>query len=311
MRLLVLGAGATGGYFGGRLMEAGADVRFLVRPARAALLERTGLRILSADGDATLRPHLLTVGTDTEAEPADAILLSCKSYDLEDAIASLRPHVGPATMIVPLLNGFRHLDALVGSFGGKAVLGGLCGISATLDADGTIRHLGLPPRIVFGERAGGMSPRVEALAATMAGAKFEARASDDIVQDMWEKFVSLATLAGASCLMRAGIGHILSAGGEGFLTGLRDECVAVARAAGHAPRPPASKRIAAILSDRQSNLTASMLRDIERGGPTEGDHILGDMLARARAAGIDTPLLAVAALHVASYEARRRSAGNE
>lgn len=307
MRVIVLGAGATGGYFGGRLLEAGADVSFLVRPARAERLRSTGLRIASPDGDALVKPALVVAGE--AAGGFDGALLACKSYDLEDAIASLAPYVGADTMVLPLLNGLRHLERLDAAFGADRVLGGLCGISSTLDDDGTVRHFSIPPRLVFGERAGGITPRVEALAAAMKGAKFEGRASDDIMQEMWEKFMALAAVAAATCLMRAPIGVIVSSpGGPDFTNAMIAETVAIATASGHAPRPAMHDRMVKMLTDPTSKLSASMLRDVERGGPTEGDHILGDLLARGRAAGLDTPNLARAALALAAYERRRLTA---
>ena len=310
MRVIVLGAGATGGYFGGRLQEAGADVHFLVRPARAEQLGAQGLRIMSPDGDATLKPALIVSdrAAAVSGERFDCALLACKAYDLDDAMTALGPYVGPDTMVLPLLNGLRHLDRLDAAFGAGRVLGGLCQISATLDSIGTIQHLGIPPRILFGERAGGLSPRVEALAATMKGAKFEARASDDIMQDMWEKVTLLSAMAAATCLMRASIGSIVSSpGGPAFMKAMVAETVAIAAAAGHPPRPAFHERLLKVMTDPGSKLAASMLRDIERGGPTEGDHILGDMIARAHAFGIDTPNLERASLNLAVYERRRLS----
>lgn len=309
MRVIVLGAGATGGYFGGRLLEAGADVSFLVRPARAAQLGAQGLRIMSTDGDASLKPALVVAdGPAAGGGRFDCALLACKAYDLDDAVATLRPHVGSDTMVLPLLNGLRHLDRLDTAFGAGRVLGGLCQISATLDSTGTIQHLGIPPRILFGERAGGLSPRVEALAATMKGAKFEARASDNIMQDMWEKVTLLAAMAAATCLMRASIGSIVSSpGGPDFMRAMVAETVAIATAAGHAPRPAFHERLLKVMTDPASKLAASMLRDIERGGLTEGDHILGDMVARAHAFGVGTPDLERASLNLAVYERRRLS----
>lgn len=309
MRFLVLGAGAVGGYFGGRLAAAGRDVRFLVRPERAKRLAADGLRIVSPEGDVAIAPTLVVAGDDAgRTTPADAVLLGCKSYDLDAAIASLRPHVGPDTMIVPLLNGLRHLAVLDAAFGETCVLGGLCQISATLDDDGTIRHLGLAARLPFGERAGGTSPRVERLATAMGGAGFDAPASTAIMQEMWEKFTILATLAGASCLMRAPIGPIVSAGGAGFVDALVAECIATVTAAGFPPRPQFRDRIER-LKDPSSTLAASMLRDIERGGPSEGDHVLGDLSRRAASLGVATPVLDIAALHLAVYERCRLTPG--
>jgi 2-dehydropantoate 2-reductase len=311
MRILVLGAGAVGGYFGARLAAAGRDVRFLVRPPRAAMLAASGLRIESPDGNLTIAPQLCVVGKDASDALADCVLLGCKSYDLAAAIASLRPHVGPGTAIVPLLNGLGHLDTLDAAFGPDRVLGGLCQISATLDDAGVIHHLGIPPRILFGERRGSISPRVENLAAALGGAGFEAPASADIVQDMWEKFTLLASLAGTTCLMRAPVGPIVGAGGANFVKAMIADCVAVATAAGHAPRAAFRDRIDRRLIDPASPLAASMLRDIERGGPSEGDHVLGDLARRAAALGVATPMLDLAALHLGVYERRRQQSAAE
>src|SRR3954469_15054438 len=187
------GAGAGGGYSGGRLLEAGRDVTFLVRPARAEKLAATGLVITSPAGDVTI-PSPPTTWAGDLTYPFDVVLLSCKAYDLDGAMEAFAPAVGPKTVVVPLLNGMRHLDALDARFGPDRVLGGSCFISARLDEAGRIAHVSDPHRLVFGERAGGRSPRVDAIAAATAGARFEAAASEDVVQEMWEKWVFLAAL---------------------------------------------------------------------------------------------------------------------
>jgi len=307
MRWLVLGAGAVGGYFGGRLHEAGREVTFLVRPGRAAVLREHGLVIESPDGALRLRPQLLLAG-ESASHAFDVVLLTCKAYDLEAAIATLAPYLGSGTAILPLLNGLLHLDRLDAAFGADRVLGGLCHISAALGAAGEIRHLDLPPRLIFGERAGGASDRVRAIAADLAPAKFKSAASDDVLQDMWEKFALLASLAGVTCLMRASVGEIVRAGGAPVARAMLSEAVAVAAASGHGPRAKFLEATEQRLTDPGSAVQASMLRDLERGGPTEGAHILGDMVARGRKAGIATPLIEAAACHVAVYEARRAGA---
>ncbi|HET6222292.1 MAG TPA: 2-dehydropantoate 2-reductase [Dongiaceae bacterium] len=304
MRILVLGAGAVGGYFGGRLVEAGGDVTFLVRERRAAELAANGLVIKSSYGDATLAVQTVTVGP--ALKPFDIILLACKAYDLASAIDSIAPAVGPESAVLPLLNGLSHLDALEARFGKDRVLGGVAQIGATLGANGRIEHLNRVHRVIFGERDGRRSPRVAALAELTARAKFDAALSEIILLEMWEKFVLLATLAGMTCLMRASVGAIMTTReGEALMSEFLAECNAVAVAAGQAPRAAFLERARVTLTTRGSDFTASMLRDIERGGPTEGDHILGDLLHRARALGVATPLLRVAACHVEAYEARR------
>jgi 2-dehydropantoate 2-reductase len=304
MRFLVVGAGATGGYFGGRLLEAGRDVTFLVRPARAERLAATGLTIVSPAGDVALGSPPTVVAADLRT-PFDVVLLSCKAYDLGSAIEAFAPAVGPGTAVVPLLNGMQHLDALDARFGADRVLGGSCFISARLDEGGQIVHLSDIHRLTFGERAGGRSPRVEAIAAAMAGAKFEAGASDQVLRVMWEKWVFLASLAGITCLTRAAVRDVVAAGGTPLAAALLEECRAIAAAAGYPPRPDSLKASLARLTDPGSAVTASMLGDVERRGRTEADHILWDLLRRRGGASDgDRSLLRVAYVAVKAAEAR-------
>ena len=304
MRMLMVGAGAIGGYFGGRAAETGVDVTFLVRPRRAAQIGADGLVVRSPRGDLT-RP-VASVQAGTLDGPYGAVVLSCKAYDLDDAITSFAPAVGPGTAILPLLNGMRHLDVLDARFGPGTVLGGQCQIAATLEPDGTIRHLGELQALSLGERDGSVSPRVEALTAAFAGCG--GRASATIVQDMWEKWVFLSSLACLTSLMRAAVGDVVAAGGTEIAQGLFDEAAGIAAAAGHAPRPAFVERIRGTIAAPGSTFTASMLRDIERGGRIEADHIVGDLIARGTPEG--TRLLRVAYVHLKAYEARRaREAG--
>ncbi len=299
MRILVVGAGATGGYFGGRAAEAGADVTFLVRPRRAAQLAADGLVIRSPRGD--LARPVRTVQADALDGPYDAVVLSCKAYDLDDAITSFAPAAGPGTAILPLLNGMRHLDVLDARFGAGSVLGGQCQIAATLEPDGTIRHLGEGAALLLGERDGSASDRTAALAAVFAGCG--GRASGTIMQDMWEKWVFLSSLACLTSSMRAAVGDVAAAGGAWFAQGLFDEAASIAASAGYAPRPAFVERMRAALVQPGSTFTASMMRDIERGGRIEADHVVGDLIARG--APEDTRLLRTAYLHLRAYEARR------
>ena len=304
MRFLVVGAGATGGYFGGRLLEAGRDVTFLVRPARAERLAATGLTITSPAGNVTLWSPPTVLASELR-DPFDAVILSCKAYDLDGAIESFAPAVGPDTAVVPLLNGMRHLDALDARFGAGRVLGGSCFISAKLDEGGQVAHDSDIHRLAFGERAGGRSPRVEALAAAMAGAKFEAVASNQILLAMWEKWVFLASLAGITCLTRSAVGDVVAAGGADLAAALLEECRAIAAAAGYPPRADALKASLARLTDPGSSVTASMLGDVERRGRTEADHVLGDLLRRrGNAPDGSRSLLRVAYVAVKAAEAR-------
>ncbi|MGY4460596.1 2-dehydropantoate 2-reductase [Bradyrhizobium sp. LB13.1] len=305
MRVLVIGAGALGGYYGACLVRAGADVTFLVRSGRAEQLRRDGLRIVSPHGDFALQPKLM-MANDLR-EPFDVVLVGVKSYSLDDAISQFAPAVGPNTMILPILNGLKHIDALTARFGAAQVLGGLANVSAGLDADGRVVQFMANQTIVFGEIEGSFSERVLALQSLLQIPGIDVRASESIIQDMWEKFVQLSTLAGITCLMRASIGDILTVPkGEESIFRLFAECCAVATASGFEPRAPFIEFDRNLFTTANSPLKASMLRDIERGSATEAEHILGDMANRARALGIDTPLLNLARAHVAAYEVGRQ-----
>ena len=308
MKILVVGAGAIGGYFGGRLLEAGQDVTFLVRPRRAAELVASGLVITSPKGDFR-EPRPTTVEAAALHGPFDLVLLSCKAYDLEGAIRSFAPAVGPDTAILPLLNGMRHLDVLDQRFGARAVLGRQCVISAALGEAGQVNHLNDSHLLAFGERDGTRSVRAIAIEAAFSGARFDSRLSTAILPEMWEKWVFIATLAGITCLMRATVGDIVAAGGADLATTLLDECDAIARGQGFPLRESARQRCIAMLTAPGSGFAASMLRDIERGGPTEGEHVLADLLRRAATPRGAASLLRTAWLHLAAYEARRARTG--
>ena len=305
MRILVVGAGAIGGYFGGRMLQAGRDVTFLVRPRRAAELASAGLVIKSPNGDVTLTAPPI-VQADTLDKTFDLVLLSCKAFDLEDAIKSFAPAVGPKTAILPLLNGMHHLDVLDQRFGANAVLGGLCAIAVTLNEHREIVQLAPMQSLGFGERDGKLSDRVQAIADTMASGKFGAAASTQVIQDMWEKWVFLASLAAATCAMRAPVGNILAApGGKDFILGILDECSAVASAEGHTPTGPFFERARGMLTAEGSQLTASMFRDIKAGAQVEADHVIGDLITRGDAAKVPVPKLRVAYTHLKAYQSQR------
>jgi 2-dehydropantoate 2-reductase len=305
MRILVVGAGAIGGYFGGRMLQAGQDVTFLVRPRRAAELADAGLVIKSPNGDVTLK-NPPTVQADKLAEKFDMVLLSCKAFDLEDAIKSFAPAVGPQTSIIPLLNGMLHLDVLDEKFGRERVLGGLCAIAVTLNDRREVVHLQPMQSLNFGERDGKLSDRVRAISEPMAAGQFGAVASESIIQEMWEKWVFLASLAASTCLMRSSVGNILTApGGKDFLLGMLDESIAIATAEGHAPRAPFLERTKGMFTAEGSQMTASMFRDIKVNAPVEADHVIGDLIARGDAAKVPVPKLRTAYTHLKVYEKQR------
>ena len=309
MILLVIGAGALGGYYGARVVRAGGDVTFLVRAKRAEQLRRDGLQVVSPHGNFAVKPKV--VMADDLKDAFDVVLVGVKAYSLDDAMSQFAPAVGDSTMILPILNGLKHIDALTARFGASRVLGGLANVSAGLDAEGRVVQFMANQTIVFGEIEGALSERALALETLLHVPGIDVRASEAIMQDMWEKFVQLTTLAGITCLMRASIGDILAVpNGEQAIFRLFAECCAVATASGFEPRAPFIEFDRKLFTTLDSPLKASMLRDIERGSVTEAEHILGDMANRARGLGIDTPLLDLARAHVAAYEiGRQREAG--
>lgn len=312
MKILVLGAGAIGGYFGARLAQAGADVAFLVRDKRAAQLRERGLVVRSPHGDFTqaVRPVLAA----ELREPCDLVLLACKAYDLDSAIASIRPAVGAGTHVLPLLNGVAHIAQLQQALGAEKVLGGSCVIPATLNAQAEVVQLAPLHRIVFGRLPESSAPaedKLRGLLALLQATPVDAVLAPDMWLELWEKFVSLATLAAGTCLMRAAVGDIVAAeGGADYLLRTYEACVRAAEAAGHAPREAARAAYRELLQQRGSPLTASMLRDIEAGNRTEGAHIVADMLRRVQAAGADPAALLPAWIHLQSYENRRQREGS-
>ena len=307
MKILIVGAGALGGYFGARLLEQQRDVTFLLRPGRVAQLARTGLVVKSLYGDSALPPppHVLAQDlADGKAGPFDVIIVGCKAYDLEDTMTSFAPAVGPGTTILPLLNGMRHIESLVRRFGEQAVLGGQCFLAGMLDEAGVMHHLNDTHRLTFGERGGGLSARTAALEALFAGANFESKASAAIMQEMWEKWIYITSAAGITCLMRGSVGDLVAGGAAELSKLLVAECVAVATANGFVPSAASTAHTLAMLTAPGAATTASMLRDLQRGARIEADHIVGDMIARSAAPLPPQSLLRIVYANLKTYEAR-------
>ncbi len=300
MRFLVVGAGATGGLFGGRLAAAGRDVTFLVRPARAHQLRSDGLQIRSPHGDLVIQPQVVETGT--IESPYDVVLLGLKAHALQTAIEHFAPAVGRETAIVPMLNGMRHIDVLVERFGKDPVLGGVCIVASTLDAHGRIVQLNEMQSLHYGELGGEITPRVRTLDDEMQGAGFTARASNRILQEMWDKWVFLAALGAITCLLRGSIGTIEAADGADLAVRMLSECASVAGASGYAPSTEMLADVRARLTEAGSPLASSMYRDLQQGHRVEADHILGDMIERARGFNLSTPLLHAAYVALAIYQ---------
>jgi 2-dehydropantoate 2-reductase len=302
MRILVVGAGAVGGDFGGRLAQAGRDVTFLVRPSRAKQLGQNGLRIISPHGDVVLTPKLISAREINKSY--DLIFLSVKAYALGAAMNDFAAAVGPDTMILPALNGMRHVDLLSKRFGEQAVVGGVCLVAAELDDAGRIVQLADFQQLLYGERNGEITSRLQTLDATLQGAGFDARLSTEIMQSMWEKWVQLASLGAITCLMRGAIGEIVAMpGGAELSLKMLDESVAIASVCGHKPSKTFLARNAAKMTEPGSALTSSMYRDLRKGAPVEADHILGDFVEGGAADGVTTPLLKAAFINLQVYQA--------
>lgn len=310
MKILIVGAGALGGFFGGKLLAAGRDVTFLVRPGRAKQLAATGgLVIRSAAGDQQLADPPLVQAPDLK-EHYDLVILSCKAPALESCMNDLAPAVGPDTMILPLLNGMKHIDLLSERFGRNHVLGGRCFIFAALDGEGRVLLQGDIHAIDFGELDGGESDRCRKALDALSQAGFTVTQNPGIVAGMWEKWVMIASTAGATCLMRATIGDIVKAGAAPFSLALVREAAGVAAVNSFPQSQAFLDRQSASLSNADSLQSASLHKDMEKGLPIEADHIIGDLLARIppELEG-DFPLLRIVYQHLKTYETRRTREG--
>jgi 2-dehydropantoate 2-reductase len=309
VKILILGAGAVGGYFGARLHQSGADVTFLLREPRATKVKQEGLVVKSPKGDATLPVKVVTRGDD--GGPYDIVILACKAYDLESAMASIAPAVGPGTTIVPMLNGLAHLAALDKKFGAEKVAGGLARIGGMLGPSGEVVHTSPFAGVSFGERDGKAArDSLKALDVACKKAGIEGGLNGNINQDLWDKWIMLTSLAAMCCTLRGNTADIMAADeGEALMSETVGECRKVAAAEGFDPGDKGIANLKTYLTARGSGFAASMLGDLERGGPIEGRHVIGEMLGRAHKFGIAAPNLRMAYAVVQAYEARRARDG--
>jgi 2-dehydropantoate 2-reductase len=306
MKILVLGAGGIGGYFGARMAHSGADVTFLVRPKRLEQLRRDGLAVESPLGD--LRMPVKTVAAGDPQAGFDVVLFTCKAYDLDSAMDAVAPAMQGGAALVPLLNGMAHFERLDARFGRERILGGTAHINVTLKPDGTVWHGDALQNLLFGERDRTKSPRALALDAIVKRAGIGGGLSEDIEQDLWEKVVFLTALASTTCLFRGNVREIVGApGGAEAMRRALAANTAIATAEGRTPRPSALQRFNERLTDPEGLWSASMLRDLEGGGQVEADHIVGWMLERARRHHVDDTILSMAYTHLKAYERRREA----
>jgi 2-dehydropantoate 2-reductase len=309
VKILILGAGAVGGYFGARLHQSGADVTFLLREPRATKIKKEGLVIKSPKGDAVLPVKVVTKGGD--GGPYDVVILACKAYDLDSAMASIAPAVGPATTIVPMLNGHAHFAVLDKTFGPEKVAGGLARIGGMLGPNGEVMHSSPFAAVSFGERSGKPArEHLKELDAACKKAGIDGGLNGNINQDLWDKWIMLTALAAMCCTLRGTTGDILAADeGKDLMLETIEECRKVAAAEGFDPGDKGITNLKSFLTQPGSVFAASMLGDLEKGGAIEGRHVIGDMLGRARAHGVAAPNLRTALAVVQAYEARRARDG--
>ncbi|MFC8360726.1 ketopantoate reductase family protein [Streptomyces griseorubiginosus] len=306
MRILVVGAGAVGGFIGGRLVQAGREVDFLVRPGRAAQLRETGLRIV--DGESVEKFDVNGLTVETLAGPYDLVLLCVKPESLPAVLDDIAPAVGEGTALVPFLNGMKHVD-LVSDRYPEAALGGVVKIVAHLESNGDIRQLLPGGRIDIGELDGAVTERVTAIEKALSIPGFAVTVPLDIVNAMWSKWVMIATIGAVTSLVRGTTGEAAAVvGGSGFTEQVLDEAASIAAAAGH---PLSEKDLAehrGLATAAGLHLTSSLSRELLAGRVTEVENVLGDLIDRARGFGLSVPRLDAAALTLRVHNARTASA---
>ncbi len=305
MKILVVGAGAIGGYFGGRLSEKGEDVTFLVREKRKNQLEKTGLKVKSVHGDFAIHPKLLLAGE--RDEKFDVIMVSTKSYQLQSAIEDVRQHLADGGMILPLLNGISHLNELIEAFDEDVVIGGLCFIESTLDERGTIVHTSPVHQLVYGERTGERTSRIERLKSAFENSKADFVLSDHITQDMWHKYLFITVMSGITSLMESPIGPIRNlASGQQSISQLINEVSLVMKNI----NAPIKDNIEEIqlnrIKEMNEGMKSSMQRDMEKGMPTEAEHLQGYLLEKAREHHLAVPILETIYTKLTLYESSRK-----
>jgi len=304
MRILMAGAGATGGYFGARLAQAGQDVTFLVRARRYQQLQANGLVLQTPAGTETLQPQLAQASTLTGHY--DLIIVTVKSFALDPLMDDIAPAVGPDTLIMPILNGIRHIATLQQRFGDNKVIGGLCKINATLGDKGEVIQMTPLHQLLYGALDGNNDARLQRVDAALRVSQVDTLFSENIMDELWEKWLLLSTLGAVCCLARGNTQQILtSRGGEALLQGIFAEILSVITAEGYQPRPAVTARIYELLNNPATPMTSSMYRDLTQGFDIEADQVIGDLLLRAKRNGLATPLLNAVDVNLQVYLQQR------
>lgn len=300
MRILIAGAGATGGYFGARLTQAGRDVTFLVRPRRADQL-RDGLHLVGPGGEETI--PVVTVTAEDLQGTYDLVIVAVKAGALPTLLDQIAPAMDSETMILPFLNGMGHLTALNDRFGSVRVLGGIVKVVATVAEDGAIHQMLPIATLTLGPQTGPVTDRIHRIHRELSVPGIQASIAEDVVAAMWHKWAFITAAGTITCLMRAPIGDIVAAPcGERFVRDVIAETERVAAASGHPAPASEHEAMVGILSAPGSGFTSSLYRDVTAGLPHEGEHLLGAFVATAAELGVDTPLTALALLQLRAHD---------
>ena len=290
MKIVVMGTGGVGGYFGARLAAAGHDVGFVARGQHLAAIKRNGLKVLSEKGDLTIHPARAS-DTPGDLGIADIVLFCVKAYDTESAAELIKPVVGPDTGVIPFLNGIGHMEILERVLGPSHVMGGVANISALIEKPGVIRHFASMQILRVGEMDDAATPRIEAFRAACAEAGIDAPVPSSIQRELWQKFVMICTLAGANCLTRLPLGNCRShPATRALMESLANETVAVAKALSIPLPEDQVERTMAVLDMLPPTMKASILAALERGEKLEASALNGSVARLGEAHGINTPM---------------------
>lgn len=323
MKILIAGAGATGGAFGTRLFEADRDVTFLVRSARAQKMRSNGLRFIAPGEDRTNHVPVLTAaelamddpatadlatadvgGADRpDSRPFDLVIVAVKANGLESIIDDIRPAVGESTLIIPFLNGMAQIERLVEEFPGQ-VLGGLVKIVGTIK-DGAVHQMTDLAVMTIGDLDGGVVPEPIVEALDVPG--YRLQILENITDALWEKWIFIAAAGVVTCLFRAPVGAIMAVGGHAHIVGIVDELEAIAAAGGHPVSAKARDMTLSMLTAEGSSFTSSLYRDVTSGLPSETEHILGHLARTAADLGVRAPLLDLTLVQLRAGESLRQS----
>lgn len=289
MRIAIVGTGAIGGYFGGRLAQAGADVVFVARGDTLRAMRDSGLRVDSVDGDFIVQP-VQVVDDAAMVGPVDVVLLAVKGWQVSEAIETMRPLVGPSAVVVPLLNGVEAPDQVAAVYGEQRVAGGLCRLFGSVVRPGHVRNGMRQPYIAFGELDNTRSERMEQLRQAFERAGVWAEIASDIRAALWEKLLFVGPFGGVGAATRAPVGVLRSLPEtRALLEGAVAEVFAVAQARGVAVTADAVSRALALIDASPEQATASMQRDIIAGRPSELESQIGVVVRMARTTGVAVP----------------------